>query len=194
MLLPRGGWHEDLWLSDIYDSSLPQSHTRVHQVERSKYLNESRIKVLQAREDAMQQVLSEAHGRLARLAQDKAAYKPLLVDLLVQSFAKLRESKMLVRVREADEALVKDVLATAADAYAKRYDVAKPEVRIDTKHYLAPPPNGKRGDEADACSGGVVVTTADGAIVCGNTLDERLDIVYSQLLPSVRTVLFGEAN
>lgn len=43
-------------------------------------------------------------------------------------------------------------------------------------------------------SGGVVVTTADSSIVCSNTLDERLEIVYSQNLPSIRTVLFGEAN
>lgn len=142
----------------------------------------------------MQQVLTEAHSRLARLAQDKGAYKPLLVDLLVQSFGKLGESKMLVRVREADEALVKEVLSAAIDKYAKKNDVPKPEVRIDTNHYLAPPPNGKHSDEAASCSGGVVVTTADRSIVCSNTLDERLDIVYSQLLPSVRTVLFGEAN
>ena len=42
------------------------------------------------------------------------------------------------------------------------------------------------------CScGGVVVTSADGKIVCSNTLDDRLRITYSQNLPQIRTLLFG---
>lgn len=42
------------------------------------------------------------------------------------------------------------------------------------------------------CStGGVVVTSANGLIVCSNTLDERLRIAYNQTLPDIRTALFG---
>ena len=45
-----------------------------------------------------------------------------------------------------------------------------------------------------ACScGGLVVTSADGAIVCSNTLDDRLRITYSSNLPAVRALLFGGA-
>lgn len=54
------------------------------QVEYSKQLNESRIKVLQAREDAVQTLLHEAFSALAALSKDQAAYKRLLTDLLVQ--------------------------------------------------------------------------------------------------------------
>ena len=44
------------------------------------------------------------------------------------------------------------------------------------------------------CScGGVVVTSADGKIVCSNTLDDRLRITYSSNLPTVRSLLFGAA-
>ncbi|KAL6776928.1 ATPVE1 [Auxenochlorella protothecoides x Auxenochlorella symbiontica] len=163
-------------------------------VERSKQLNESRLKVLQAREDAVQTLLTEAHSRLAKLAKDKAKYKALLTELLIQGFEKLREPELLVRVRQVDESLVKEVLESAAEKYAEKFGVPKPDVSIDTKHYLAPPPDGTKGDEGKRCSGGVVVTTADSSIVCSNTLDERLEIVYSQNLPSIRTVLFGEAN
>ncbi|KAL6776033.1 ATPVE1 [Auxenochlorella protothecoides x Auxenochlorella symbiontica] len=163
-------------------------------VERSKQLNESRLKVLQAREDAVQTLLTEAHSRLAKLAKDKAKYKALLTELLIQGFEKLREPELLVRVRQVDESLVKEVLESAAERYAEKVGVPKPDVSIDTKHYLAPPPDGTKDNEGDSCSGGVVVTTADSSIVCSNTLDERLEIVYSQNLPSIRTVLFGEAN
>lgn len=42
------------------------------------------------------------------------------------------------------------------------------------------------------CStGGVVVTSANGKIVCSNTLDDRLRITYAQLLSVIRSVLFG---
>jgi V-type H+-transporting ATPase subunit E len=53
-------------------------------VEFSKQLNESRIRVLQAREEAVQVLLHEAFARLAALSGDKAAYGRLLTDLLVQ--------------------------------------------------------------------------------------------------------------
>lgn len=39
--------------------------------------------------------------------------------------------------------------------------------------------------------GGVVVTSADGRIVCSNTLDDRLRITYQANLPALRAVLFG---
>lgn len=41
--------------------------------------------------------------------------------------------------------------------------------------------------------GGVVVTSADGKIVCSNTLDDRLRITYASNLPDVRALLFGAA-
>ena len=42
------------------------------------------------------------------------------------------------------------------------------------------------------CStGGVVVASGDGQIKCNNTLDDRLRIAYTQLLPDIRTTLFG---
>ena len=53
-------------------------------MEYSKQLNESRIKVLQAREDAVQTLLREAQARLAALSSDRASYKALLQGLLVQ--------------------------------------------------------------------------------------------------------------
>ena len=45
---------------------------------------------------------------------------------------------------------------------------------------------------AVCCScGGVVVTSGDGKIVCSNTLDERLQIAYTQNLPMIRGTFFG---
>ena len=44
------------------------------------------------------------------------------------------------------------------------------------------------------CSnGGVSLVSADGRIVCGNTIDHRLKISYHANLPEIRTKLFGNA-
>ena len=53
--------------------------------EYSKQLNESRIKVLQAREDAVQGIVKEAHKKLGSITADKKAYRSLLTDLTVQA-------------------------------------------------------------------------------------------------------------
>ena len=53
--------------------------------EYSKQLNDSRIKVLQAREDAVQGIIKEAHNKLGSVTADKKAYRSLLTDLTVQA-------------------------------------------------------------------------------------------------------------
>ncbi len=40
-------------------------------------------------------------------------------------------------------------------------------------------------------AGGVVLATKDKRIVCTNTLDARLDIVFNQRLPEIRELVFG---
>ncbi|PSC75013.1 V-type proton ATPase subunit E2-like [Micractinium conductrix] len=156
-------------------------------VEYSKQLNESRIKVLQAREDAVQTVLQDAFAQLVAMSQDKAAYKRLLADLLAQGMYKLAEPKVLVRCREMDVQLVRDAFSAAQTKYQEVYGTAAPALELDPKHPLPPPPKaGKQhDDEFQTCCGGVVVTSGDGRIVCSNTLDDRLRITYSSLLPEL---------
>lgn len=52
--------------------------------EYSKTLNDARLKVLAARETAIQSVVKEARMRVRDLARNPTAYKKLLQDLLVQ--------------------------------------------------------------------------------------------------------------
>ncbi|CAA2990201.1 V-type proton ATPase subunit E2 [Olea europaea subsp. europaea] len=42
---------------------------------------------------------------------------------------------------------------------------------------------------APSCSGGVVLASQDGKIVCENTLNARLDVVFRQKLPKLRSEL-----
>ena len=48
-------------------------------------------------------------------------------------------------------------------------------------------------EERDMGCGGVVLYTADSRIVCPNTLCNRLDLVYEEMLPDIRKYLFPSA-
>ncbi len=52
--------------------------------EYSKQLNEMRIKVLAAREAAIQEIVAEAKTKLREVSKNPATYKKLMTDLLVQ--------------------------------------------------------------------------------------------------------------
>lgn len=52
--------------------------------EYSKQLNESRLKVLQARENAVHDLIHDAQQGLTNFSKDQQKYKSLLTDLLVQ--------------------------------------------------------------------------------------------------------------
>ena len=166
-------------------------------VDYSKQLNESRIKVLQARENAVRSILSEAQRRLLALSKDPARYQVLLRGLLIEAAEKLNERHVKVRCRREDMELVRKTLSDAAKAIAARGDAsAPPTIEIDEAHPLPPGPTpGQEGhEEYDTCAGGVVVTSADGRIVCSNTLDARLKIGYAANLPVLRELLFGAAE
>jgi V-type H+-transporting ATPase subunit E len=153
-------------------------------VEYSKQLNASRLKVLQAREDAVRGLLKQGQAQLAALSTDTAKYKSLLIKLLHQGYATLKEPKVLVRCRKQDESIVREAITAASSS-------GMPEAQVDTEIYLPPgPAPGKIDDEIKTCCGGVVVTSMDGKIVCSNTLDDRLQITYSQQLPVIRKMLF----
>ena len=162
-------------------------------VEYSKYLNENRIKVLQAREDAVQRLLKDAQRTLQSLSLNTTEYADLMLELMVQGMYKLGESSILVRCREIDTSLVETLLPKAGQLYTTKYGGdAVPVLTLDTANPLPPPPKGV-GEQMEYtyCSGGVVITSADGSIECSNTLDDRLRIAYMSNLPAIRKVLFS---
>ncbi|KAK6943295.1 V-type ATPase subunit E [Dillenia turbinata] len=144
-----------------------------------------------------------ASKELLRVSSDKKAYKKLLKGLIVQSLLRLKEPSVLLRCREVDVGLVESVLDEAKREYAEKSQVHAPTVTIDARVYLPPPPKGADLDEAFwhsllpneifiplifsfliiESSGGVVLASQDGKIVCENTLDARLDVVFRQKLP-----------
>ncbi|XP_010538819.1 PREDICTED: V-type proton ATPase subunit E1-like [Tarenaya hassleriana] len=160
-------------------------------IEYSMQLNASRIKVLQAQDDIVNAMKDNASEELLNVNSDDDAYTQLLKDLIVQCLLRLKEPSVLLRCREEDLSLVESILDDAKEEYIAKANVHAPEIIVDNQVYLPPPP--KHQDALGLyCSGGVVLASRDGKIVCENTLDARLDVAFRKKLPEIRKSLFGQ--
>nr|GMC98142.1 V-type proton ATPase subunit E [Ipomoea batatas] len=158
--------------------------------EYSMQLNSSRIKVLQAQDDLVNSMKDAASKELLHVSHDHHNYKKLLHDLIVQSLLKLKEPSVLLRCRKDDVHLVEHVLHSAKEEYAAKESVHPPEIIID--HIHLPPAPSHHNAHGLFCSGGVVLASRDGKIVCENTLDARLEVLFRKKLPEIRKLLFGQ--
>ncbi|KAJ8550770.1 hypothetical protein K7X08_000140 [Anisodus acutangulus] len=156
-------------------------------------LNASRIKVLQAQDDVVSGMKESARKALLKISGDKNNYKKLLKGLIVQSLLRLKEPSVLLRCREMDVSVVKSVVEDAKREYVEKAKVRAPNITIDNNVYLPPPPS-YADPHRSSCSGGVVLASDDGKIVCENTLDARLDVVFRQKLPEIRKQLFSKMS
>jgi vacuolar-type H+-ATPase subunit E/Vma4 len=60
------------------------------------------------------------------------------------------------------------------------------KVILDDKHL----PEFDDNEGADSCMGGIILHCKKGRIVCSNTLDDRLTLVYQEGIPEIRRLLF----
>ncbi|XAR55715.1 hypothetical protein NMG60_11035892 [Bertholletia excelsa] len=175
-----------------YDRKAKQVDIR-KKIEFSMQLNASRIKVLQAQDDVVNAMKDSASEELLSVADDKNAYKKLLKGLIVQSLLRLKEPSVLLRCREIDVELIESILEEAKEQYAEKANDCAPMITLDNRVYLLPPPSSEESN-GPSCAGGVILASQDGKIVCDNTLDARLDVVFRQKLPEIRKLLLRKAS
>ena len=53
-----------------------------------------------------------------------------------------------------------------------------------------PLPEWNESDQSHSCLGGFVMLAKQNRIVCSQTLDDRLDMLYAQAIPQIRASLF----
>ncbi|KAI1088898.1 ATPase, V1/A1 complex, subunit E [Rostrohypoxylon terebratum] len=150
------------------------------QITRSTVANKTRLKVLAARQQLLDDIFEAASKRLVDGTKDAAKYKVTLKNLLLEGLYALSESEIQVRAREADYAVVKDAIKDAEEEYKKTTGKTT-KVTIDEENAL---PEGS--------SGGLAIVGGQGKIEINNTFDERLLLLQSSGLPAVRETLFGK--
>ncbi|KAL8154425.1 hypothetical protein V2J09_012185 [Rumex salicifolius] len=168
-----------------FDRKAKQVEVR-KKIEYSMQLNASRLKVLQAQDEFVNDMKEAAGKELLRLSSDNKTYQKLLQGLIIQSLLRLKEPSLLLRCREVDRKAIESVSKDAKKEYVEiaKIDVA-PTIKVDGV-YLPPPPS-------DSDQHGIVLASRDGKIVIENTLDNRLDIAFRQKLPEIRKRLVGQS-
>jgi len=154
-------------------------------IARSTEIGECRVKKMKNRDDLLKQLVSESGSKCAMVARG-SNYPQLLKKLVVQSLIKIEDLKVEVRCRGEDRDTVAEVLPEAVKEYVEIMERESgvtliPDVSLNTT---------AARDLPETSYGGVVLTACQGKIVCNNTMSARLDLVYEELLPSIRAILF----
>lgn len=149
-------------------------HSRSAQSNQS---NKARLQVLKLREEQLEGLFDKTRQKLTKLTNDKPKYKKLLEDLLLQGLLDLTEPYVDVLARSGDVQTVQEV----AESAVKRYkDATGRTTKVNVQDGL---------DKDSA--GGLILAGHGGRIRLNNTLEERLHILESEMLPELRLDLFG---
>lgn len=156
-------------------------------ISRSAEIGECRVKKMQIRDELLHTLLKDAAAKCAVVARG-GNYPQLLQKLIVQGLIKIEEMQVMVYCRAQDVATVEKILPAAVTEYV---DILKRESGVTLKPKLTINPN-RAQDLKEDSYGGVLLTALNGKIHCDNTMSSRLELVYEELLPSIRAILFPE--
>jgi len=167
-----------------------KAKARARQVEeriaRSTALGEARVSKMKERDELLTKLIETAKESVAGVVKTPG-YGDLMKKLIVQGLIKIEENEVVVLCRNADVELCNSVLQDAISTYKniilkQTGSKVNPKVSINSQQSKMLPDH--------SCSGGVILTACHGRIVCDNTLDARVKLVYDELLPTIRNDLF----
>lgn len=149
------------------------------QITRSTVANRTRLRVLGARQELIDELFQKTREQLAKYVGTKN-YQDICKGLILEGMYALNEPKLAVRARQKDNDVVKKAIEDAKKEY--KQNVGKDaDAIIDEKNAL---PEGS--------AGGVMIVGTGGRIDINNTFEERLNLLGVDALPQLRTALFGE--
>ncbi|KAK0723919.1 ATPase, V1/A1 complex, subunit E [Apiosordaria backusii] len=154
--------------------------TMSQQITRSTVANKTRLRVLAARQELLDDIFQAAEKRLSEGTKDKAKYEGILKDLILEGFYLMNEPELQIRARKADYEVVRAAIEKAEGEYKEKTG-REVEATIDEENAVA-----------EGSAGGVVIVGGNGKIDIDNTLEARLDLLKESALPAMRKALFGE--
>ncbi|KAF8983956.1 V-ATPase V1 sector subunit E [Entomortierella lignicola] len=149
-------------------------------IAQSNNINKSRMTLLLARQQMLDDLFNEARSKLQEVTKDSAKYEKFLADAIVQAFFRLLEPTVSVQFRKADKALIERLLPGIKTRYE---EATKSKVEVELLDDYLP------SDSA----GGIIVAGNGGRTKCNNTLEARLAILEESMLPDIRDMLFGQS-
>ena len=171
--------------TDAIDSTYAKKFkqaTMSQQITRSTVANKSRLRVLAARQEMLDDIFEAAQKRLgdATTGGKRYNYEAILKGLVLEGFYALAEPELEVRARKGDYPLVEKAIEAAAKEYKEKLgkDI---EATID-----------KENPVPEESAGGVIIVGTAGKIDIDNTFEARLGLLKNSALPAVRKALFGD--
>lgn len=153
-------------------------------VAESASLASSRIRKMKDRDELMDKLKAEALAKLSKVCKGPE-YPAFLKKLIVQGLVKIEEPVVEVAVRPEDKATVTRILPEAVQEFRAIMTAAghsvSPRVSISDTPL-----------SSTSTVGGVVLTALNNRIVLNQTVEERLNIAYTDLMPQVREGIFGK--
>jgi len=156
-------------------------------IARSAEIGACRQKKMALRDDLLTSLMKEASSK-CKVVADGSNYPALIQKLIVQGLIKIEELEVVVYCRKADLSTVKKVLSAAIKEYV---EIMEKESGIKLQPKVTVNDDRKK-DLPDSSNGGVKLTALNNKIVCDNTMSSRLGLVYEELMPSIREILFPE--
>ncbi|KAH9875118.1 V-ATPase V1 sector subunit E [Plenodomus biglobosus] len=170
---------EQASIDSSYEKKFKQA-SMSQQITRSTVSNKSRLRILSARQELLDRLFEDSGKKLGEVSKDKKKYQGILRDLVLEGAYALNEDKLQIKVRKADNDLAKKAIEEAQKEYKSKVD-KDVAITIDESDPL---PEGS--------AGGAMIVGTNGRIDINNTFEERLKLLESQALPSIRVTLFGE--
>ncbi|KAA6414224.1 MAG: vacuolar atp synthase subunit e [Lasallia pustulata] len=180
-------------IDNAYEKKFKQA-SMSQQITRSTLANKTRLKLLSARQELLDELFGRAQAKLKAYTEDKGKYREICKNLILEGAYALNEEKVSVRARKADYETVQGSIDDAKKEYKENLD-REVEIELDEKN---PQPEDSVGKDRSAEStvyyraGGISIVGSGGKIDINNTFDERLKLLESDALPMVRTSLFGK--
>ncbi|KAL5504971.1 VMA4 [Sanghuangporus vaninii] len=146
-------------------------------IAQSTQLNKSRLRLLQRREEHLEELFEEAREELLALSKDEGRYAQLIEGIVLQGLLQLVEPEVRVLTRPKDVKLAGKAAEGAKEQYVS---ITGRDISVFVV-----------GDLSDTSAGGVKLQTSNRKISLDNTLDERLRLLEDRMLPEIRYDLFG---
>ena len=104
------------------------------QITRSTQANKTRLRVLSARQELLDDLFEKARSKLNETSKGKD-YEKVLKDLILEGMYLMNERKVGLRCRKADKSKVESASKTAAEEYKKTMG-SEVQATVDEKNWL----------------------------------------------------------
>ncbi len=114
-------------IDKTYEKKFKQA-SMSQQITRSTASNKTRLKVLSARQELLDDLFEQTREKLASYADDKSKYQTICKNLILEGLYALNEEKAVVRARKADYDVVKKAIGDAEKEYKENL---KKDVKVE---------------------------------------------------------------